>query len=207
MNRSLPFVTDGFDFDFAKANLVEFCSNSKSRSRSAPSWRSRTNLCKTSGWFQIYDRVMSRSERSFREVTLQQMAKARSGFKVFSELLDNAPTASKNFMYNCRWLGDSFNRMTYSVFGGRSDRRTSWPRLDKAKLRNKDGGERDEDLPLNETFQETVQNVSTSTHYFPIFHRRVNTLTVENRTFEHIAELHFTTEIVRPNEIDHTPVF
>jgi hypothetical protein len=52
--------------------------------------------------------------------TLQQIVNALNGLSVRSYVVDKAPTASRNFIYNCRWTLDSLSNITYSALGGRS---------------------------------------------------------------------------------------
>lgn len=62
-------------------------------------------------------------------------------------------------------------------------------------------------VPLNETFEQTVQDMRARPHQLSIIGVGIDTLPIENRSFEHIAEFLFSTEIIRTDEVDHAPVF
>lgn len=62
-------------------------------------------------------------------------------------------------------------------------------------------------LPLNKSFQKICQDVNAKPHNTNVFGCTIDALTVFDRTFEHIGEFVFATEVIWTNEINHTPVF
>ena len=61
-------------------------------------------------------------------------------------------------------------------------------------------------LPLYESLQKAMKDVSPEFHESYILRCAVNTLTIGDGSFKHVGELGLGTKVIRPNEVHHAPV-